>query len=217
MRVFARCLSAALLALTAFACSAQDATQYAEGKQYKKVREVQAPADPKRITVEEFFWYGCPHCYALDPQISAWAKKLPGDAGFTRVPNTLGRPQGVLHAKAYYTAEALNVLDKMHPALFEAMHQKNLPLENEGQIAGVFNHATGLMPDVFSGTFRGFGVVARFRKSEQLSKDYGITSVPVVVVGGKYTTSATMAGGNEQMLKVADFLITKVRKERGGK
>lgn len=217
MRVLARGLSAAFLALTAFACSAQAPAQYEDGKQYKQVREVQKPADPKRIAVEEFFWYGCPHCYALDPAISAWAKGKPADVEFTRVPNTLGRPQGVLHAKAYYTAESLNVLDKMHPALFDAIHKQNLPLDSEAQIANVFNRTIGLMPDIFGNSFKGFAVDARFRKSEQLSKDYGITSVPVVVVGGKYSTSAQMAGGNDAMLKVVDFLIGKVRKERGGK
>ncbi|HSW15142.1 MAG TPA: thiol:disulfide interchange protein DsbA/DsbL [Solimonas sp.] len=216
MRAFVRGLSAVLLALSAFACSAQDA-QYTAGKEYKKVREMLAPADAKRISVEEFFWYGCPHCYALDPVISAWARKLPADADFTRVPNTLGRAEGVLHAKAFYTAQALNVFDKLHPALFAAIHQQNMMLNDEAQIAGVFNRSTGLMPDVFGSTFNGFAVDAKYRKSEQLSKSYGVTSVPVVVVGGKYMTSASMAGSNENLLKVVDFLVTKVRKERGGK
>ncbi|AXQ31418.1 thiol:disulfide interchange protein DsbA/DsbL [Solimonas sp. K1W22B-7] len=216
MRVFARYLTAVFLAMTALACSAQEPS-YADGKQFKQVREVQAPADKKRILVEEFFWYGCPHCYALDPAISAWAKAKPADVDFVRVPNTLGRPAGVMHAKAFYTAESLNVLDKMHPALFDAIHKENIPLDKEEQIAAVFNRTTGLMPDLFANSFKGFAVDARFRKSEQLSKDYGITSVPVVVVGGKYMTSASMAGSNEGMLKVVNFLVAKVRKERGGR
>ncbi len=216
MRAFARYLTAAALALTALACSAQDA-QYTEGKQYKKVREIQQPADKKRILVEEFFWYGCPHCYALDPEIHKWSTTKPADVDFVRVPNTLGRPVGALHAKAYYTAESLNALDKMHPALFDAIHKGGQQLDNEAQIAAVFNRTLGLMPDLFTNTFKGFAVDARFRKSEQLSKDYGITSVPVVVVGGKYMTSAAMAGSFETMLKVVDSLVVKVRKERGGR
>jgi len=217
MRVLARCLLALSALTMTFACSAQDAAKYEEGKQYRKVREAIAPADVKRVGVEEFFWYGCPHCYALDPAIAAWAKAKPADVDFVRVPNTLGRPEGALHAKAFYTADSLNMLDKLHPALFDAIHKHNIPLSTEAQIAEVFNRNAGLMPDVFAGTFNGFAVDSRFRRSEQLSKTYGITSVPVVVVGGKYSTSAQMAGGNEQMLKVVDFLVAKVRKERGGK
>ena len=107
MRSMVRGASAAFLALFAIACSAQDAATFTEGKEYKKVREVQAPADPKRIEVAEFFWYGCPHCYAFDPTIEAWSKKRAGDVDFVRVPSTLGRKEGVMHAKAFYAAEAL--------------------------------------------------------------------------------------------------------------
>jgi thiol:disulfide interchange protein DsbA len=214
MRFVARCLFV-LFALTPFACSAAETAQYEEGKHYKRVREVQAPADAKRISVEEFFWYGCPHCYAFDPIIGAWVKSKAADVDFARVPSTLGRPDGILHAKAFYTAESLNLLDKMHSALFAGIHQHNQPLNTEAQIASVFNRNAGVMPDVVLGTLKGFAVDARYRRSEQLARNYGVTSVPVLVIGGKYTTSATMAGGYEDMLKVTDFLVAKIRKERG--
>lgn len=212
--LLARCLLL-VLALSPLACSAADTSKYEEGKHYRRVREVQAPVDAKRITVEEFFWYGCPHCYEFDPKISAWVKARPADVDFRRVPNTLGRPEGVLHAKAFYAAETLNVLDKMHGVLFDSIHKNNQPLGNEALIGAAFNRATGIMPDVVIGTLKGFAVDAQFRRSEQLSRDYGITSVPVLVIGGKYTTSATMAGGYDAMLKVTDYLVAKVRKERG--
>ncbi|MFA5938974.1 MAG: thiol:disulfide interchange protein DsbA/DsbL [Sinimarinibacterium sp.] len=217
MRSMVRGVSAAVFALFAFACSAQDAATFTEGKQYKKVREVQAPADPKRIEVAEFFWYGCPHCYAFDPTIEAWAKKRAGDVDFVRVPSTLGRKEGVMHAKAFYSAEALNVGEKMHKPLFEAIQNDHIPLTSEAEIQFLFNKTTGIMPDVFSATFKGFAVDARVRKAEQLAMSYGITSVPTVVVGGKYITGAAMAGGFDQATKAIDFLVDKVRKERAGR
>ncbi|MEQ1439265.1 thiol:disulfide interchange protein DsbA/DsbL [Fontimonas sp. SYSU GA230001] len=217
MRSMIRGGAAAFFALFAFACSAQDTATFTEGKEYKKVREVQQPADPKRIEVAEFFWYGCPHCYAFDPTIEAWAKRRAGDVDFVRVPSTLGRKEGVLHAKAFYTAEALNVGEKMHKPLFEAIQQDHMPLNSEDQIQYVFNKNTGILPDVFNATFRGFAVDARVRKAEQLAMSYGISSVPTVVVGGKYVTSAAMAGGFDQATKAIDFLIDKVRKERAGR
>lgn len=217
MRSMVRGFSAAFFALFAFACSAQDGAGLTEGKEYKKVREVQAPVDPKRIEVAEFFWYGCPHCYAFDPTIEAWAKKRAGDVDFVRVPSTLGRKEGVIHAKAFYTAEALNVGEKMHKPLFDAIQKDHIPLTAEDQLQMVFNKTTGIMPDVFSATFKGFAVDSRVRKAEQLAMSYGITSVPTVVVGGKYITSAAMAGGFEQATKAIDFLVDKVRKERAGR
>lgn len=218
MRPVLRGLAAVSLSLLAFACSAEDSgAKFTAGKDYKTVRETQAPADPKRIVVEEFFWYGCPHCYAFDPAIEAWAKSKPGDADFVRVPSTLGRAEGQLHARAFYTAEALNVFDAMHPALFAAIQKNHMPLNSEAQIQSVFNQATGVLPDVFSATFKGFAVDSRARKAEQLALSYGITSVPTVVVGGKYTTSPAMAGGFTEVTKVIDFLVDKVRKERAGR
>ncbi|MDD3764480.1 MAG: thiol:disulfide interchange protein DsbA/DsbL [Nevskiales bacterium] len=215
MRLFVRGLLAAALSLTALACSAGDtASAYTEGKHYKEVRNVQAPTDPKRIEVDEFFWYGCPHCFAFDPTIEAWAKTKPADVDFVRVPNSLGRPQGVIHAKAYYTAEALGVLDQMHHPLFNTIQNDHIPLSDEAQLATVFNKYTGVLPDVFSSTFNGFSVDAKTRKAEQMARDFGITSVPTVVVGGKYVTSGSMAGSFQEATKVIDFLIEKVRKER---
>ena len=216
MRTLLRGAFAALTLMT-FACSAQDATQYERGKQYNTVREASKPADPKRVEVAEFFWYGCPHCYAFDPTVDKWKASKPADVDFVRYPSTLGRNEGRLHARAFYTAEALNVFPKMHAAMFSAIHKQHQPLNSEAQIASLFNRETGVLPDVFTSTFNGFAVDSRARKAEQLAVGYGLTSVPIIVVGGKYTTSAAMAGGFEQAFKVVDFLVAKVRQERGGK
>ncbi|HUP90848.1 MAG TPA: thiol:disulfide interchange protein DsbA/DsbL [Solimonas sp.] len=207
----------AALSLTALACSAaQEAPKFDEGKHYNPVREVQKPADPKRIEVNEFFWYGCPHCYAFDPFVEDWKKTKAGDVDFVRVPNSLGRPIGIMHSKAFYTAEALNLGDKVHKPLFDAFHQAH-QLDTEDQVTAVFNRVTGMMPDLVKSTLNGFAVDSRVRRAEQLSKTYGIASVPTVVVGGKYYTNASLAGGFPEMIKVIDFLVDKVRRERAGK
>ncbi len=213
-----RGLAVAALSMMALACSAGDApAQFSEGKQYKQVRDVQKPVDPKRVSVEEFFWFGCPHCYAFDPTLSAWAKTVPGDVDFVRVPATLGRPVGVVHAKAFYAAEALNVAEEMHMPLFKALQEGHSMLQTEAQIGQLFNQVTGVLPDVFSSTFNSFAVDSRQRKAEQLAREYGITGVPTVIVGGKYMTSPAMASGFPEATRVIDFLIEKVRQERAGK
>lgn len=209
----------AALTMMAFACTAQakDDTQYQRGKHYGTVAKESKPVDPKRVEVAEFFWYACPHCYAFDPVVERWKKTTPADVDFVRYPATMGRPDGRLHAKAFYAAEALNVFPKMHPAIFAALHKQHQPLNTEAQISALFNRETGVLPDVFDSTFKGFGVDSRVRKAESLALQYGLTSVPILVVGGKYTTSAVMAGGFEESLKVVNFLVEKIRLERGGK
>lgn len=202
------------LALTPLACSAQATANYSEGKEYKKVREAVPPADLKRVTVEEFFWYGCPHCFHLDPIIEAWKSKKGPDVDFQRVPNTLGSPTGELHMRAFYIAEALKVSDKIHKPLFDAIHVTHLPMNTPDALKGLFQKEAGVSPADFDKNTSSFLVDSRMRRAQQLSMSYAITSVPTIVVGGKYATSAAQAGSPEKALQVVDFLIEKIKKER---
>lgn len=202
------------LSLSPLACGAQALNSYTEGKEFKKVREPVAAADLKRVTVEEFFWYGCPHCFHLDPIIEAWKAKKPADADFSRVPATLGRPDGELHQKAFYIAEALGVSEKIHKPLFAAIHENHQPMNTVDQIRALFEREAGIKPADFDRATSSFLVDSRTRRAQQLAISYGITSVPVVIVGGKYITSAAMAGTPEKAMQVVDFLVEKVKKER---
>ena len=218
MRGPMRALVASLLSLFSLACSAQNAgAAFEDGKHFKTVKTVVKPTDPKRIAVEEFFWYGCQHCFHFEPDISGWVKKKPADVDFIRIPASLGRPEGIAHQKAFYTAEALGVGEKIHKPLFDAIHEKHQTLGTQASLAEFFNAQVGVLPDVFNSTFTGFAVDSRVRRAEQLGKDYMIFSVPTIVVGGKYQTTAQMAGGTyAKMIEVVDYLVEKVRKERKG-
>lgn len=217
MRLLTRLLISVSVLLP-FACSAgAPAADYKEGTHYTKVKDPQTPADAKRIEVDEFFWYGCPHCFHLDPMIEAWRATKPGDVDFVRVPNSLGRDEGIVHSKTFYTAEVLGLSDKIHKPLFSAIHEQHQPLFTQPAIQAFFTAQTGVMPDVFNNTFNGFAVGMKVNRAEALSKTYGVVSVPTIVVGGKYTTNVGMAGGPEQTMKIVDFLIAKVRQERKGK
>jgi len=216
MRLLTRLLISVsvLLPLT---CSAGVPTAFVEGTHFAKVREVQAPTDAKRVSVEEFFWYGCPHCFHLDSFVEAWRATKPSDVDFVRVPNSLGRDEGIVHDKTFYTAEILGLSDKIHKPLFNAIHEQHQPLFTQPAIQAFFTAQTGVLPDVFNNTFNGFAVGNKVTRAENLAKSYGVTSVPTIVVGGKYYTNVGMAGGPEQTFKVVDFLIAKVRQERKGK
>ena len=213
MRIFARALLA-FSALLPIACSAAESGKYVEGTHYKLVREPAPAGNSQRITVEEFFWYGCGHCFAFEPSIEAWAAKKPADVDFIRVPNSLGRPVGIAHSKVLYTAEALNLMDKIHRPFFTAIHQQQRNLDSEAAIQAFFTEKTGIMPDVFNSTYSGFAVDSRVRRAEELAKRYGVSSTPSLVVGGRYIIIASTAGGFSEMLKITDFLIEKTRKLR---
>jgi len=217
MRLLTRLL-VTVSVLLPIACSAgAPAADYKEGTHYKKVREVQEPTNAKRIEVDEFFWYGCPHCYHLDGFVDRWRVTKPADVDFVQVPNSLGREEGIIHSKAFYTAEVLGLSAKIHKPLFEAIHEQHQQLFTQATLQSFFTGMTGVLPDVFNNTFNGFAVGMKVNRAENLAKTYGMSSVPAIVVGGKYTTNVAMAGSPEQTFKVVDFLIAKVRAERKGK
>src|SRR5438067_1188039 len=86
------------------------------GVEYMQTQMVIPSDNPSKIEVIELFWYGCPHCYMLEPTLNGWVKKLGKDVEFKRIPG-LPRPDWAPMAKAYYTMEALGVTEKLHSAL----------------------------------------------------------------------------------------------------
>jgi thiol:disulfide interchange protein DsbA len=202
------------LAVFAVACSAATDSSpgnYELGKQFQVVREPATPVDPKRISVEEFFCFCCPHCYAVDPMVEAWRKKKAADVDFAFVPNTLGRPDGEAQARAFYVAQALGVEDKIHLPLFQAIHEQRLPMSTLPAIRELFTSAAGVKPEDFDQLSSSFVVDANLRKADGESRSYGVASTPTIVVGGKYS----IAGGSPELTQIVDFLVDKVRKERG--
>ncbi len=211
MRLF-QSLVFASLAIFAVACSAatEPASSYELGKQFQVVREVATPTDAKRVSVEEFFCFCCPHCYAVDPAIEAWRKQKAPDVDFSFVPNTLGRPDGDVQARAFYIAQALGVEDKIHTPLFQAIHEQRQPMSTLPEVRDLFGSVAGVKPEDFDQLSSSFVVDANLRKAENESRSYGVASTPTIVVGGKYSVS----GGSPELTKILDFLVAKVRKER---
>lgn len=184
---------------------------FEEGRHYMAL-PFPAPVETgDKIEVREFFWYGCPHCYVLEPVLKRWLKKLPKHAQFVRTPGTA--PRWMIHGQAFYTFEALGALDKLHEPFFKAMSDKPAAYGEEKAIAG-FATAHGVDRRKFSEAFNSFGVRLKLEKAKQLNQDLNISSVPAVVVDGKYLTTVAMAGGEAQMLKLLDELIAKAAKER---
>jgi len=153
------------------------------------------------------FWYGCPHCNKLEPYVERWLKKKPKEAEFIRMP-AIFRPGWEIGARAYYTAEILGVVDKIHPAMFEAIHDQKKKMDTEAQLMDFFKQH-GVSNKDFNHAFRSFAVEAKIRRSKDMSQRYGIKGVPSVIVNGKYRSSGHLAGGNANLFKVVNFLVDK--------
>lgn len=203
-----------LMALSPLACSAADDARFKFGEHYLRVRATQQPANPDKIEVAEVFAYSCPHCFQFEPALQKWLKKKPADVEFVQMPHTLGQPAGAPRNKAFHAARMLGVLDRFHPALFNAIHVQHKPMATVEEIRALFVESTGAKAADFDGAFSGFAVDAGFRRGETAIQAMGISSVPAIVVNGQYFTGPGMAGGFGGMLEVTDFLIEKARKER---
>lgn len=199
-----------LFAVTSACGAAESTADYQLERHYKSARAAAADPDPARPDVIEVFWYGCPHCYQFDPKVEDWIANKPEDVNFRRVPTALGRPVGKLHAKAYYTAELLGVLDRVHHALFDALHKQRKRLASQDEIEAVFV-AQGVDAEEFRGTFNSFAVESKVAQGENLVRSLGITAVPAMAVDSAYWTTAREAGGFDGMLNVVNHLVQESR------
>ena len=196
---------------SAFAATAALAQDYMEGAEYKKLANPQKTASADKIEVVELFWYGCPHCYYLEPHVKKWQASKPEDVEFIRLPAILG-PSWELLARAWYTADLLNVTDTIHPALFEEIHDHKKKFTKPDAVRRFFL-ARGVSNDDFDKTFNSFAVAVKVNNARLMTQRYAITGVPTMIVNGKYSTSASLAGGNPEVMQVVDFLVQQEREQ----
>jgi thiol:disulfide interchange protein DsbA len=189
----------ALMATTALAGG------YTEGKEYKALANLQPTSSDDKIEIVELFWYGCPHCYRLEPYIAEWLASKPDDVVFVQMPAIVGPPWELL-AKAYYTAEFLGVKEQIHLALFDYLHKDKKKINTAAELQAFFIRQ-GVSEEDFKNTFNSFAVAMKVNNAKLMTTRYGITGVPTIIVNGKYNTSGSLAGSNENTVKVMDYLV----------
>lgn len=165
-----------------------------------------------KIEVVEFFWYGCPHCYSLEPYIESWQKRQPDDVVFRRVHVPFfGQP----HQQLFFTLQALGRQDaQTRTLIFDAIQKQNKPLKTIDEMVTVLEPA-GIDAQKFKDAYNSFGVKTAMQRANKLASAYGLESVPALAVGGRYVTSPSAAGSNQQAMTVTDDLIRRVREQAG--
>lgn len=203
-----------VLMVFVFGAAPSMAEEYTENMHYELVTPPQPTSVADKVEVVELFWYGCPHCYQFEPTLQKWIKAKPANVAFVRVPGIF-RPEWSVLARAYYTAEALGVLDKVHDPIFGAVHELKRPLQSEDQIAAFFAEQ-GVKEEDFRKTFRSFAIETKVRRAQELSQRYGAKGVPTMIVNGKYRVSAGLPGvqTHANTVKIVDALI---QRETSGK
>ncbi|WP_269618945.1 thiol:disulfide interchange protein DsbA/DsbL [Zhongshania sp. BJYM1] len=181
-----------------------------KGERFIRIPQPVRTSNPDKIEVVEVFWYGCSHCFHFDPMLEAWKKKLPADVDFHRSP-AMWNDLMVVHAKAYYTAVSLGVLDQVHEPIFKAINVDRNTLRDADALAKLFTEYTKIDDATFRKTFDSFGVNSQVKQADARARSYGIAGTPELIVNGKYRITGRSAGGRAEMLQVAEELIAKER------
>ncbi len=180
--------------------------------QYERISpaaETYSNYSDQTVEMLEIFLYTCPHCHRFEPFLSAWQVSKPKDIQFVQMPAVFNETNTLL-AKAFYAAEELGVLAKLHSALYEAIHTHHRQFDTEAALMDFFAEQ-GVDKAAFKTTFNSFAVDTKVRRARMLTADYGITGVPAVVVHGKYRLTNSKAGGYENLLKIVEHLAEELR------
>ncbi len=200
-----------LLATALFAVTLPAAAQeWVEGRHYQQVPNPQESREPGKIEVAEFFWYGCPSCYSFEPHLDEWLETKAADVEFTRYAASFAQPWRV-HARAFYTAESLGVVEQVHGALFRAIHEDRNPLNTPEAIGRIFADAADVDAEAFQRAYDSFGVETRLRRGDQLARRYQLQGVPTIVVNGRWVTGPQAAQGYERLIAIVNYLIERER------
>ncbi len=196
-----------LLALTLALSFAAPSTHALEaGKDYAELSPKQPTSVKKgQIEVLEFFWYRCPHCFDLEPELNAWNSKKSKNAVLIRVPAILNEKWAPA-ARAYYALEAIGMSNKLHAEVFNAYHVQGMDLTPPETF---FDWAVtkGVDRKKLANAYNSFAVDTKVMRAQQMTRDYKLTGVPAIAINGKYTTSAYMTGGHPALFKTMDALI----------
>lgn len=165
--------------------------------------------ESRDIIIYEFFWYGCPHCFNLEPTIDRIEADLDTDVKIVKVPVAL-RDSWMPHAKLYFTLSQMNEIDDLHNLIFEEIHIENNRLDTEEAMIE-FLSKSEINTEIFSEKYNSYGTEARVKKASNLVRKYQIDSVPTLVVNGKYLTSGSFVSSYDELYSVVNLLVERER------
>lgn len=204
----------AVIYLLSFSVLSIAQTDFVEGQHYFRLGEPVRIDKPNKIEVVEIFQYTCPACFRFEPMTATWSKEQNDDVNFVRLHAQFNAQSSIL-SRAMFTAKALRKTDEVHPALFQAFHLNGNQLTNKNSIKKVFT-ANGVDEDRFEKTWESFGVNSLVKRGTEKVRALKITSTPQIAVDGTYIIQINNdVRDQESMLQVADFLVGKLRAERG--
>ena len=183
--------------------------KFRAGVHYELLDNPTKVRDPSKIEVTEVFWFGCNHCYALEPYIARWKRDIPLDVTFIKSPATWNDMLKT-HATIYYTAKALGIEQQFVPAAFNTIQNEGKMLTGNTELEYYFR-GFDVQKDRYKAVSTSFGVRNAVDQADKKMKEWKVTGVPSLVVNGKYKVAASRSVRTDELFDVVDFLIEKER------
>ncbi|WP_226663892.1 thiol:disulfide interchange protein DsbA/DsbL [Microbulbifer aggregans] len=223
-----RAVVALFTMLLSLAACAQDSNSISAGQHYQVLPQAVSQDDDSKIEVTELFWYGCGHCYHFEPALKKWQKEISADVALKKIP-AIWQPVMEVHARLFYVADAMGVLDKMHAPIFNSIaQQRKMYADRDGRewkaddaaIAALFND-NGADGDKAVKLMNSFAINSKVKQGMAKQRAYQLAGTPEMVVAGKYRVSTSLpaykgkTNAQEMMLETVNFLVAKERAEKG--
>ena len=186
------------------------AALFKSGKDYLTLdRPVATESGTGKVELIEFFWYSCPHCNMFEPSFAQWVKNAPKDVMVRRMPVSF-RDDFAPQQRLFFTIEAMNLMETLHPKVFAAIHVEKLLLNTDASVLA-WAEKQGVDKAKFNEVYKSFGVASKLKRAVQLQNEYKVEGVPSLGVAGRYYIDGTLAGSMDRALKVAESLIAQAR------
>ena len=185
-------------------------SQIAHAQKYVQI-STEKQQESTDVIIYEFFWYGCPHCFNLEPTMDRIEADLENGARVVKVPVAL-RDSWMPHAKLYYALKQMNKIDDMHNQIFEEIHLEDNRLNTEESMVEFLDKA-GIDTKLFLEKYNSYGTEARIKKSSNLARKFQINSVPTIVVNGKYLTSGSYVSSYDELYSVVNLLVEREKND----
>ena len=199
------CLPFALLLLSLLPAHAQPLRANIE---YRVIKQ-QPVSVTDGIEVIDFFWYGCPYCNKLQPALEKWMRGKPADVTVRHVPVVL-KPNWAPHARIYYTLEALGEVGRLHQEVYRGYHIEELYMSRP-EVMSQWAVRHKIDQAAWEAAYHSAEVTAKVERAVELTRQYGITGTPLLVVQGRYLTSGNMSESLEGLMPILDGLIRLAR------
>ena len=183
------------------------------GQDYQIMGSGDAKIGGSPVNVIEFFSFGCPWCYRLEPALNAWVNQQGTKIHFKKVPVIFNKDWD-FYARAYYTALAISLNSKLNPVLFKAILDNKKALNsNETMVAFLAKNGVDLA--VAQSAFNHSpSIDLNIATSQRLMANYHIAAVPAFVVNNQYKTDLQMAKTEKRLFAILDFLLTQAERKK---